>query len=147
MQLKIKRSQRTGGVMANKIIFALDARSELKPEEKSLVSKYALGKLVIYDSETRKKLTESGQSNIANAQSGSAGRSVWAATKGLASLAMAAMSLRVSVDSLSQGHHIECKDMDELLGAEEAITEACRNLKGYLETAATFDGREVVIDF
>lgn len=147
MQLKIKRSQRTGGVMGNKVIFALDARSELKAEEKALVSKYALGKMVVYDSEARKKLTEAGQTHIAESQSGSAGHSVWAATKGLANLAIAAMSLRVSVDSLTQGHHIECKDMDELLGAEEAITEACRNLKGYLETAATFDGREVVIDF
>lgn len=145
MQLKLKRSQRSGGVMGNKVIFALDARADLKPEEKALVAKYALGKLVIYDSEQRKKFAEAGMAHTASVQSGSGG--VWAATKGLASLAMAAMTLRVSVDSLAQGHHIECKDLDELLGAETAITEACKNLKGYLETAATFDGREVVLDF
>lgn len=145
MQLKLKRSQRSGGVMGNKIIFSLDARSELTPEEQALVAKYSLGKLVIYDSEQRKKLTDAGLAHTANVQSGGGG--VWATTKGLANLAMAAMTLRVSVDSLSQGHHIECKDMDELLGAEAAITEACKNLKGYLDTAVTFDGREVVLDF
>jgi hypothetical protein len=34
-----------------------------------------------------------------------------------------------------------------LLGAEEAIMQACENLKGYLDTAATFDGREVLFDY
>jgi hypothetical protein len=36
--------------------------------------------------------------------------------------------------------------MDELLGAENAIVEAARNLKAYLQTAATFDGREEIIE-
>lgn len=145
MQLKLKRAQRSGGMLGNKVIFTLDARSDLKPEEKALVAKYGLGKFVVYDSESRKKLTEAGLAHTSAVQSGSGG--VWAATKGLANLAMASMALRISIDSLTQGHHIECKDIDELLGAEAAITEACKNLKGYLETAATFDGREVVLDF
>jgi hypothetical protein len=44
MQLKLKRSQRAGGVLGGKVIFALDARTDLSPDEKGLVSKYALGK-------------------------------------------------------------------------------------------------------
>lgn len=46
MQLKLRRSQRAG---------ALDARAELSADEQGLVRKYALGKLVVYDSEARKK--------------------------------------------------------------------------------------------
>jgi hypothetical protein len=34
-----------------------------------------------------------------------------------------------------------------LLGAESAIIESCRNVKTYLDTALTFDGREEVVEF
>jgi hypothetical protein len=34
-----------------------------------------------------------------------------------------------------------------LLGAEGAIMDACKNLKAYLDTAQTFDGREEVLEF
>jgi hypothetical protein len=33
------------------------------------------------------------------------------------------------------------------MGAEQAIMTACQNLKAFLDTAATFDGREVLFDF
>jgi hypothetical protein len=62
------------------------------------------------------------------------------------SAAMAALSLRITVDSLIRGVHVECNSMDELLAAEKAIREAASNLKAYLDTAATFDGREEVIE-
>jgi hypothetical protein len=77
----------------------------------------------------------------------SAGKGLWKNARGLASAAMMALSLRVTIDGLTSGQHIECKDMDELLGAESAIVEACKGLKGYLETALTFDGREEIIEF
>jgi hypothetical protein len=60
---------------------------------------------------------------------------------------MMALSLNVTVDGLISGQHIECKDLDELLGAESAIIEACQNAKGYLDVASTFDGREQVLEF
>ena len=60
---------------------------------------------------------------------------------------MMALTLRVTVDSLMSGQHIECKDLDELIGAEAAIRDACENIKAYLETAVTFDGREEVVEF
>ena len=53
----------------------------------------------------------------------------------------------MTIASLVSGHHIECKDMDEMLGAEGALREGCQNLKGYLDTAVTFDGREEVVQF
>jgi hypothetical protein len=147
MNLKLRRSQRSAGMMGGKVLFALDARVDLSAEERSLVDKYALGKMVVYDSEARKKYTESMQGHLSDAQSSSGGRSIWKTTRGLASLAMAALALRVTVKSLMDGEHVECKDLDELLGAEAAIAEACKNLKAYLETALTFDGREEVLEF
>lgn len=147
MQLKLKRSQRAGGMLGGKIIFALDARTDLSPDEKGLVSKYALGKLVVYDSEERKKRGEAAYGHFDEGASSSLGRSLWKSARGMASAAMMTLSLRVTVDSLMSGQHIECKDLDELLGAEAAILNACKNLKAYLETAQTFDGREEVVEF
>ncbi|MEI9887762.1 MAG: hypothetical protein WDN08_14915 [Rhizomicrobium sp.] len=57
--------------------------------------------------------------------------------RGMVSLAMAKMSLNVSIASLGRGHHIECKDLPELLSAEETFMQACRTLKTYLAAAAT----------
>lgn len=62
-------------------------------------------------------------------------------------MAMAALKLNITIGSLQKGQHVECKSLDELLAAEDAILTACKNLKAFLETAATFDGREVLIDF
>lgn len=147
MQLKLKRAQRSGGMMGNKVIFTLDARAELSKDEQELVRKYGLGKLAIYDSEARKKHAGSAYGNFDEAAYSGLGRSLWANARGLANAAMMALALRVTVDSLMSGQHIECKDLDELLGAEAAIIDACKNLKTYLETATTFDGREQVVEF
>ncbi|MBI4273942.1 MAG: hypothetical protein HY659_04515 [Rhizobiales bacterium] len=153
MQLKLKRSQRAGGLTGGKVFFALDARADLSPDEKSLVQKYKLGNLVVYDSEARKKHAGSAYghfddaANVAGFGASSAGRSLWKNARGLASAAMMALSLRVTVDGLMSGQHIECKELDELLGAEAAILDACKSLKAYLDTALTFDGREEVVEF
>ncbi len=153
MQLKLKRSQRAGGIMGGKVLFGLDARAELTPDEQALVRKYNLGKLVVYDSEARKKHQGSAYGHFDDAahtqgyELSSAGKSLWKNARGLASAAMMALALRVTVDSLVSGQHIECKELDELLGAEGAIRDACGNLKAYLETALTFDGREEVVEF
>jgi hypothetical protein len=153
MQLKLKRSQRAGGMLGGKVIFGLDARADLTPDEQGLVKKYGLGKLVVYDSEARKKHQGSAYGHFDDAAHtpgfdlSSAGKGLWKNARGLASVAMMALSLRVTVDSLMGGEHIECKDLDELLGAEGAIRDACGNLKAYLGTALTFDGREEVVEF
>ena len=140
MQLKLKRSQRSAGMLGGKVMYMLDARAELTGEEKALVSKHGLGKQTVYDSEARKKRMESAGDHIG-------GGGLWGSARGLASMAMAAVALRVTIDSLVSGHHIECKDMDEMLVAEGALREGCQNLKGYLDTAVTFDGREEVVQF
>ncbi len=155
MQLKVKRSQRTGGMMGNKVIFVLDARAEPTAEEAALIKKYGLGKMNVYDSAERKKHQANAYGNFDAAAGspvfGATGKgiagSMWSNAKGLTSMAMMALSLNVTIDGLIAGQHIECKDLDELLGAEGAITEACKNTKAYLDVALTFDGREEVLEF
>ena len=140
MQLKLKRSQRQGGVMGGKLLFCLDARVELSAQEAEDVRKYKLGSMCIYNSEASKKHIAAGATSMATGN-------VLGSAKALASFAMAALNLNIRIDGLVSGTHVECKDMDELLGAENAILEACQNLKAYLDTAATFDGQEVIIDY
>lgn len=156
MQLKLKRSQRSGGLLGGKVIFILDARAEPSAEEASLIKKYALGKLNVYDSEFRKKHHAASATHFDAAAAGSGwsvptGKSIassmWSNARGLASAAMMSLSLSVTIDGLIAGQHIECKDLNELLGAEGAMREACQTIKSYLDVAATFDGREEVIDF
>ncbi len=62
------------------------------------------------------------------------------------SLAKAAMSLRITVDSLMQGQHIECKSLDEALAAIDALHTSCQNLVEYIKVASMFDGTSQTID-
>ncbi len=155
MQLKLKRSQRSGGMLGSKVYFQLDARADLSGDEQALVKKYSLGKLVVYDSAARKKHDEAASAHfdaaahapVLASTGGTIARSLWSNARGLAHVAVSSLSLRVTVDSLTGGEHIECKDLNELLGAEIAIIDACRNVKAYLDTAINFDGREEVVEF
>lgn len=137
MQLLLRRSQRGG--LTGSMIFCLDARTEFTPPEKESIRRYRLGGLVIYNSEASKRALD--KSDAAD------GRSIVGNLQRLAYLGLASLRLNISVNSLERGQHVECKSLDELLGAEEAIMDACRNLRLYLDTAETFDGREVVLDF
>ena len=159
MQLKLQRSQREGGVMSKSVIFCLDARVEFNHDEAANLKRYKMLNQVIYTSEDAKKASEGSAAAAAQARGNrysansvddllfSASAGIGSGLKAAALGALSAMKLRITVDSLQRGQHIECKSLDELLGAEAAVIEACKNLRVYLDTAATFDGREVLIDF
>ena len=140
MQLKLKRSQREGGIVGKSVIFCLDARVEFTPEERANLLRHKLHNQVIYNSAAAEKHLARGE---AHEQSDTWG----GIAKSLAHSALAAMKLNITVASLEKGQHVECKDMAELLAAEEAVKEACSLLRRYLDTAATFDGREMLFDF
>jgi hypothetical protein len=67
--------------------------------------------------------------------------------RGAFSLVMARLALNISIASLGRGHHIECKDLHELLEAEDTVREACKNVTRYLEVADTFNGSELVVEY
>ncbi len=139
MKLFLRRSQKSGGMLGGKVIFALDARIEPSADEGALIKKYKLGNEIVYSSENARKHASS-----AVEQTDRGG--VLGVAKGAMSLGMAMLSLTCTIDSLSRGQHIECKDLDELVGAEDAIRSACASAKGYLQLANSFDGREEVIE-
>ena len=147
MQLKIQRSQRTGGFTGTTVFFALDVRAEYSVEERSNIARYKLGSQVIYNSRAAKKHLDTVQSQMDRTRSNKGSDVAAGLARGVFSLAMAKMSLNISIASLGKGHHIECKDLEELLEAEDAVRDACKSVTRFLEVAATFDGSETVIEY
>lgn len=125
MKLLLKRDQKAGMMGMGSIKFSLDARAELTDEEKGYIKKYKMGDTLLY---TKNELLEKGSGML-----------------GVASrLAFSMMNIKVSVDDLVKGKHIECKDILEMRAVEEQIKEASENFKAVLETAANFGGEEVI---
>jgi hypothetical protein len=126
-------------MFGGKTIFVLDLRAEYSEAERANINKYKLGGEDIYSSAEARAHLEAGQAKLDGSARGLAG--------GLVSLAMARMKLSISIKSLQDGVHIECKDLQELLEAETAVRNACTKLVEYLKVAAQFDGSTEVVEF
>jgi len=149
IQLKLKRSQRKSAL--GQVIFILDARIEMSPQQLEEVRHYKLGNRVVYESSTRKKYQDNAAAHIDNSYNNTKffapageqlrgiGKTFYRLARAGVSAAIAGLSLKVTVNSLLKGVHVECKSMGELMEAEEAIREAAQNVKGYLMTAATYN--------
>jgi len=125
MKLLLRRNQRAGLMGLGNQIFVLDVRAELTQEERQRIARYKLGKEVLY---TRDKLIDRGSGLL-----------------GLASrLTFKMMNISLSIEDLSGGKRIECKDILEMLAVENQIKEAAQTFKAVLEAAAHFGGEEVV---
>lgn len=136
MLLKIKRAQKS--TMMGNALFSLDFKAEVSDEERKLIDKYKLGKSIVYSSEAFQKNAAAFQD--AKAQGGGG------FLKGMAAIASSFFNLKISVNDLVDGRHIEMKDLDEMISAEQQIVQACNNLKAHLAAAKTFDGREDTIE-
>jgi len=147
MQLKLQRSQRAGGVLGTTVIFCLDARADYSPAEGANIGKYRLGGQIVYNSQAAKRHLEAMDRHLSRVDSDRFRDQTAGLLRGVASLALAKMNLNISIASLGRGHHIECKDLPELLDAEKTLMEACRGLKQFLEAAATFNGSIILVDF
>lgn len=123
MKLLLRRDQDTGTF--GKVIFTLAVRAEISPEEQAYINKYKLGKELLYARNTNVPQDEG-----------------W---KGVAKLLVFhAMNLTISVNDLVTGKTIECRDILEMLAAEQQIKDAAINFGRILEAAAHFGGEEVV---
>lgn len=123
MKLLLRRDQKSG--LIGKVTFTLAVRAELSDEEKSNIKKYKLGDTMLYE---RDKIVDPGKGLL-----------------GLASrVAFKMMNISVSVDDLSGGKKVDCKDIVEMLAVEEQITEAAQTFKNVLEAAASFGGEKVI---
>lgn len=132
MQLKMQRSQKKGGIFGNKTIYCLDIRVEYDQAEKNKINDDKLGGNILYFSSNAERDLEAmrGSGNL----------------KALAHFAVANLRLNVTVASIAKGHHIECPDLAELTNAENAIIEACKQLKTYVAVSKEYNGGEQVID-
>jgi len=123
VKLLLRRDQKSG--LIGKVTFTLTVRAELSDEEKSNIKKYKLGETMLYE---RMTMTDKGSGLL-----------------GVASrLAFKMMNISVSVDDLSDGKKIDCKDIVEMLAVEDQIREAAQTFKNVLHAAATFGGEEVL---
>jgi hypothetical protein len=159
MQLKIERSQRQSGVVSKAVMFCVDARIFLSADEQANVTRYKLGNQLIYSSEAAKRHANASLSRHAVAREagnyaieaqdrrtgGLIAKSIGNFVMGLFHGVAASLALNITIDSLQRGQHIECKDLNEVRDAENALRQACLTLKDYLETAATFNGAGVLI--
>ena len=134
MQLKVTRAQQKKGMVSKSVKFMLTARIDLTAEEKFSVDEYKLGDMVIYNSEKSQKHLDGYQNSSSTLGS-------------LARVAMAKMSLNLTINNLTSGKTVECSTLDEVMAAEESIKEACENVKAYIGVAQTFDGREETFEF
>ena len=125
MKLLLRRNQKAGMMGMGSVTFSLEVRAELTAAERDNIGKYKLGKTELY---SKSQLTDRGSGLL-----------------GLASrLAFKAMNISVSVDDLTSGKRIDCKDILEMLAVEDQIKEAAQTFKAVLEAAAFFGGEEVI---
>jgi hypothetical protein len=157
LALKLKRSQKRS--FTGTPIYMLDARIDASAEVRAHIAKHRLGGRVVYESSSREKHREAALGHLAESEDGQPGffapageqakgvaKSFWSLGRAAVSATRAALSLRITVDSLLSGEHVECNSLEELLDAEQQIKEAALNLKDLLGAVATFDGREDVIE-
>jgi hypothetical protein len=155
MVLKIKRSTKDG--VLGRVIYMIDARLDASAEIRATIAKHRLGSRVIYESDARQEHRAAALQHLEDSRSDTsvfaappeifkgAAKTFWKMGRAAVSATRAALSLRITVNSLLSGVHIECKDFDELQEAEDALVAAKTNLEGYLVKLGAFDGSEEVL--
>ncbi len=124
MKLLLRRDQKSGMLGVGKITFILGVRAELTEQELTDIKKYKLGDTMLYEKD--KIAGGSGLLGVASR------------------LALKMLTLTISVNDLTSGKTVECKDILEMLAVEEQIKEAAETFKAVLTAAAQFGGEEVI---
>lgn len=124
MDLLIRRSESTSTF--GSAIYVLEVRAGMSDEEKGWIQKYRFGSSVLYSKKDRPAVDTGTVTGI-----------------GLL-LLHHALNITVSVNDLVNGKRIECKNIVELLAAEEQIKEAAKVFGSVLRAASQFGGEEVI---
>ena len=125
MKILLRRDQKASMLGMGSIAFILDIRAELSEEEMACIKKYKLGSAMLYE-----------RDKLADPCSGLLGL--------LSRFIFRARNMSLTVDELTSGKTIECKDIVEMLDAEEQLRQACKTFKAILTAAASFGGEEVL---
>lgn len=124
MKLLLRRTERASTF--GKPIYVLDIRAELSEEEKGWIDKYRFGNSLLY--------SKKGKPNADTTTFAGIG----------ATMLHYALDMTVSVNDLVHGKRVECKEIMEMLAAEEQIKEAAQTFGTVLRAASQFGGEEVI---
>ncbi len=124
MDLLIRRSERTGAFGG--AIYVLEVRAGMSEQEMAWIQKYKFGPSILYSKKDRPAVDTGTVTGVGML------------------LLHHALNLTVSVNDLVHGKRIECKDIVELLAAEEQIREAAKVFGSVLKAASQFGGEEVI---
>ncbi len=130
MQLALRRSQASTGLLSKSVQFSLHAKVQLSDTEAANVKKYKIGSEIVYSKDRM------GYNPHSNDTAGGMVRN----------LAAIAAAITITVDDLMRGKTVNCKDIMEMMAIEDQVKGACENFKAMLDAAANFDGEEA-IDF
>jgi hypothetical protein len=157
IDVKIKKSQRKN--MWGRVIFMLDARMEAPARDHAEIRKYGLGTDVVYDSVFRQKHMEKVKQHLdstkqqpsfrdpLNKQMLGVLKTFFRLMLAIINLFRMKLALRITVNKLMRGVHVESKSLKEISEVEAAIIEALENLRAYLVTANKYDGTERIFVF
>ena len=128
MQLSMRRSQKSSGMISKSVKFTLEAKVKLTPAEAQNIEKYKMGSEIIYSKDRL------GYNPHENDSAGGM----------LRNAAALAAAITLTVNDLVRGRTIECKDIVEMTAIVEQIKLACEHFKVLLDTAAGFEGEEIL---
>jgi len=128
MELLLSRSQKNGLGGLGSVSFVLDVRARFTPEEQAAITKYKLGKEVLYAKEgLADKLAQSGLlKNL------------------FATLTARSRGLILTSNDFVKGRAIVCKDIVEMLDAEAEVRKAADGFYGILVACREFGSEEVI---
>ena len=128
MELLLSRSQKNGLGGLGSVSFVLDVRARFTPEEQAAITKYKLGKEVLYAKEgLADKLAQSGLlKNL------------------FATLTARSRGLILTSNDFVKGRSIVCKDIVEMLDAEAQVRKAADGFYAILGAYREFGSEEVI---
>ncbi|MBP9158502.1 MAG: hypothetical protein KBF53_12105 [Sphingobium sp.] len=128
MELLLSRSQKNGLGGLGSVSFVLDVRARFTPEEQAAITKYKLGKEVLYAKEgLADKLAQSGLlKNL------------------FATLTARSRGLILTSNDFVKGRSIVCKDIVEMLDAEAQVRKAADGFYAILVACREFGSEEVI---
>lgn len=132
MQLKVKRDQRSDGLVFKSATYILSVVCEFTPEEEQTIKKNKLGNEVLLRDPTSKDIryAKSGFAKAAKLLTTDAGD--W---------------ISITPTDLRAGLVFEAKDQFDLNAFEGRVKNACGTLNAMLMKSGSFEGSEEVVDF
>ena len=120
--------QQDTGLLSKTVQFVLEAKVQLTEQEAANVKRYKMGKEVLY---SKDRLGYRDWDNET--------------AKGMArNLAAIAVAITITVDDLVKGKTVVCKDILEMSAIVAQIKQATEGFKVMLDTAAQFEGEQVL---